>query len=59
MTHELPPFLQDLLSAPPRAGEGVHNWLFSVARQLHRRDVHARFNAGRRKEMAKIVVGEL
>jgi len=35
MTRELPPFLQDLLAASPRAGEGVHNWLFSVARQLH------------------------
>jgi hypothetical protein len=31
----LPPFLADLLSAPPRAGEGIHNWLFRVARQLH------------------------
>ena len=35
MTRELPPFLQDLLAAPPRAGEGVHPWLFRVARQLH------------------------
>jgi hypothetical protein len=35
MTGELPPFLQELLAAPPRAGEGVHNWLFRVARQLH------------------------
>ncbi|MFZ0827070.1 MAG: hypothetical protein WAO02_06580 [Verrucomicrobiia bacterium] len=35
MTRELPPFLRDLLAAPPRAGEGVHNWLFRVARQLH------------------------
>ena len=31
----LPPFLCDLLAAPPRAGEGVHNWLYSVARHLH------------------------
>jgi hypothetical protein len=31
----LPTFLQDLLTAPPRAGEGVHAWLFQVARQLH------------------------
>ncbi len=35
MTRELPPFLQNLLAAPPRASEGVHNWLFRVARQLH------------------------
>lgn len=35
MTRELPPFLQDLLTAPPRAGEGVHDWLFRVSRQLH------------------------
>jgi hypothetical protein len=31
----LPPFLQDLIASPPRAGEGVHAWLFRVARQLH------------------------
>jgi hypothetical protein len=35
MTRELPQFLDDLLAAPPRAGEGVHGWLFRVARQLH------------------------
>ena len=35
MTRELPQFIHDLLAAPPRAGEGVHNWLFRVARQLH------------------------
>jgi len=35
MTRQLPSFLQDLLAAPPRAGEGVHDWLFRVARQLH------------------------
>lgn len=35
MTRELPPFLRHLLASPPRAGEGVHNWLFRVARQLH------------------------
>ena len=35
MTRELPSFLRDLLTAPPRAGEGVHSWLFRVARQLH------------------------
>jgi hypothetical protein len=32
---ELPLFLRDMLAAPPRAGEGVHGWLFQVARQLH------------------------
>jgi hypothetical protein len=32
---ELPPFLRDLLAEPPQAGEGVHAWLFRVARQLH------------------------
>jgi hypothetical protein len=32
---ELPPFLQDLIATPPCAGEGVHTWLFRVARQLH------------------------
>ncbi len=35
MTDQLPPFVQEMLSAPPRAGEGVHRWLFQVARQLH------------------------
>ncbi len=31
----LPDFVRNLLAAPPRAGEGVHDWLFRVARQLH------------------------
>jgi hypothetical protein len=35
MTRELPKFIVDLLASPPPAGEGVHNWLFRVARQLH------------------------
>ena len=35
MTSTLPQFLCDLLRSPPRAGEGVHAWLFRVARQLH------------------------
>jgi len=35
MNSTLPPFLHDMLNAPPRAGEGVHPWLFRVARQLH------------------------
>lgn len=35
MTSTLPQFLCDLLRSPPRAGEGVHTWLFRVARQLH------------------------
>jgi hypothetical protein len=33
--NRLPLFLRELLNAPPRAGEGVHIWLFRVARQLH------------------------
>src|SRR5260370_29808156 len=35
MTDQLPAFVQDMLSTPPHAGEGVHHWLFRVARQLH------------------------
>lgn len=35
MTRELPPFVHDLLATPPRAGGGVHVWLYRVARQLH------------------------
>jgi hypothetical protein len=35
MTRQLPQFLQTLLEAPPRTGEGVHNWIFTVARHLH------------------------
>jgi hypothetical protein len=35
MTRELPEFLREMLAAPPRAGEGVHDWLFRVSRQLH------------------------
>lgn len=35
MTRELPPFVHDLLANPPRAGKGVHAWLFKCARQLH------------------------
>ena len=31
----LPPFIDEMLAAPPRAGDGVHNWLFRVARHLH------------------------
>jgi hypothetical protein len=32
---DLPQFLLDMLAAPPRAGDGVHPWMFRVARQLH------------------------
>ena len=32
---QFPAFLQELLGACPHAGEGVHDWLFRVARQLH------------------------
>jgi hypothetical protein len=31
----LPSFIDQMLAAPPHAGEGVHNWLFRIARQLH------------------------
>jgi len=31
----LPHFIREMLSVPPRHGEGVHRWLFKVARQLH------------------------
>ncbi len=31
----LPLFVRDLLAGVPRHGEGVHNWLFRVARVLH------------------------
>src|ERR1035441_1598725 len=34
-TTQFPPWLRGLVTAPPRAGEGVHPWLFRVARQLH------------------------
>lgn len=32
---ELPPFLRELIAARPKAGTGVHQWLFKTARQLH------------------------
>jgi hypothetical protein len=35
MSATLPQFLRDLIASPPRHGEGVHLWLFRVARQLH------------------------
>lgn len=35
MTQQLPQFLRELIASPPHAGEGVHAWLFRVARQLH------------------------
>lgn len=35
MSAPLPQFLRDLIACPPRHGEGVHLWLFRVARQLH------------------------
>lgn len=31
----LPQFLRDMIASPPRHGEGIHQWLFKVARQLH------------------------
>jgi hypothetical protein len=35
MSTTLPGWLRDLLSACPKHGGGVHNWLFRCARQLH------------------------
>ena len=35
---KIPHWLAEKLSNPPSSGEGIHGWLFSVARQLH---VHA------------------
>lgn len=35
MTH-LPGYAHDLLTSCPKAGTGVHNWLFRTARVLHR-----------------------
>jgi hypothetical protein len=35
MIRELPQFLEELIATRPRAGEGVHTWLFRVSRQLH------------------------
>ena len=32
---KLPQFARDLLSAPPKTGDGVHGWLYRVARVLH------------------------
>jgi hypothetical protein len=31
----LPSWLHDLISSPPQHGQGVHTWLFRVARQMH------------------------
>ena len=31
----LPQFVRDLLATVPRSGNGVHRWLFRVARHLH------------------------
>lgn len=31
----MPPFIYEMLAMPPRAGQGVHAWLYSVSRQLH------------------------
>ena len=35
MPRSLPSFVLDMLAAPPQAGNGVHLWMFNVARQLH------------------------
>jgi len=35
MKRKLPKFLEKMLAAPPQHGDGVHRWLFCVARHLH------------------------
>ena len=35
MNAAFPNFIRDQLTAPPRRGEGLHSWIFRVARQLH------------------------
>jgi len=32
---DLPDFLKDMISSPPRSGDGIHLWLFRCSRQLH------------------------
>lgn len=32
---ELPQFVRDMIACPPKHGDGVHTWLFKVARHLH------------------------
>ena len=32
---DLPQFVRDMLASPPKRGEGLHNWLYRVARVLH------------------------
>jgi hypothetical protein len=34
MTRRLPAFIEELLTAPPVAGQGVHDYIFNVARVL-------------------------
>ena len=42
---QLPDFLKDLIACPPKHGEGVHQWLFKISRQLHaHRDENSIFN---------------
>jgi len=35
MRRSIPKFVEEMLAAPPRAGAGLHRWLFTAARQLH------------------------
>jgi hypothetical protein len=46
----LPQFALDMLAACPRAGEGVHGWLFRTARQLHH-------HYPNKAEMAQLIAG--
>lgn len=34
-TRALPPFVEEMLAARPKTGDGLHNWFFRVARHLH------------------------
>jgi hypothetical protein len=44
-TGQFPTFLKDLLACPPSHGDGVHQWLFKISRQLHaHRDENSIFN---------------
>jgi hypothetical protein len=40
MTGTLPQWCADIISSPPRSGEGFHNWLFRAARGLWKCDRH-------------------
>jgi hypothetical protein len=35
MSRNLPTFARDRIACPPKAGDGLHSWLFRAARVLH------------------------